>query len=591
MEALVVLGLMLMVVLLLVTERLRPDVVALLALAILLLTGILEPARALSGFSSPATVTVACMFVLSAGLQATGVVEFLAARVLRYGPSSERGLLAMIAVVVGPISAFINNTAAVAIFMPVALRACQGRRISPSRILMPLAFLAILGGMCTLVGTSTNILVSTLAVEHGQPPFGMFEFSRLGLIMFAAGAVYLTLVTGRVLPQRIPASEASDTGYELGRFLIELVVAPGSKLIGVSLREARLAEQHDLEVLGIVHAGEVNPVHSPDMALGEGDLLLVKMPAERLPRLQAATGLMPRPGRDAKDASLLSPDSVLVAVVVAPNSYLDGRTLKEANFRRRYGATCVAIRRRGEDIVEKVGRIQIGVGDELLVLAHRRDLDLLSHQQDFIFLQELETPLASPARAALTATTVIGVIALAAANVFPIVAAAVAGSVLLVLTGCLTVQKAYGAIEWRIVAVLGGLIPLGSALEATGAADKVVRGLLWLCGDLGPTAVLGVLFFVTYLLTGFMSNTATAALMVPIAISASVKLGVDARPFLIAIAFAASAAFYTPIGYQTNMLVYGPGGYRFTDYLRLGGPLNVIYWLLGMVFIPRLFPF
>ncbi|NJN64834.1 MAG: SLC13 family permease [Acidobacteria bacterium] len=556
-----------------------------------MLSGILEPEARALGFASPATVTVACMFVLSAGLQATGIVEFLASRLLRYGPRSERGLLAMLAVVVGPISAFINNTAAVAIFMPVALRACQGRRISPSRILMPLAFFAILGGMCTLVGTSTNILVATLAVEHGQPPFGVFEFSRLGVIIFVMGAIYLVVATPKLIPERISPSSADTTGYELGRFLIELVVPSGTKLVGVTLRDARLAETHDLEVLGLVRDGVMDELPSPDIAMREGDLLLVKMSAERLPRLQAATGLQPRPGHRAGEAQLLSPGSVLVAVVIAPNSFLEGRTLKEVNFRRRYGATCVAIRRRGEDIVEKVGRIRIGVGDELLVLAHRYDIELLSRQSDFIFLQELEAPLASPWRAALAASIVFAVIALAAANLYPIVATAVAGAVLLVLTRCLTVQKAYAAIEWRIIAVLGGLIPLGAALDTTGGADKVVRALLWLVGDTGPTAVLGVLFFVTYALTGFMSNTATAALMVPLAVSASTKLGVDARPFLIAIAFAASAAFYTPVGYQTNMLVYGPGGYRFSDYMRLGGPLNILYWFVGVLLIPLLFPF
>ncbi|ANM32135.1 hypothetical protein ABI59_07380 [Acidobacteria bacterium Mor1] len=575
---------------LLVTERLRADLVAMLTLAVLVAFRVVTPDQALSGFSNAATVTVACMFVLSAGLQASGVVQFIGDRLLKYGPSNPLGLMLLMAVIIGPVSAFINNTAAVAIFLPIALRACNDRGISPSRVLLGLSFFAMMGGTCTLIGTSTNILVSSLAEKSGQEPFGMFEFSNLGVLLFLAGGAYMLVLGHRLIPERVQPQSMTE-GFHLNRYLSEVVLLPGTSLAGKSLREARLGERYDLEVLSLIRGSEMMGLPGEQQMLQEGDVLLVKAPAAALVRLRDSAGLGVKPGRHPDDADLNSADSALIEVVISPNSVLDGRSLKGLDFRRRFGATALAIRRHGSDIREKIGRVRLRTGDELLLLAHRHNIPRLEQHSEFVVLQELELPVINP-RAALTAIgIVVGVVAVAALELYPISSAAVMGSVAMVLTGSLPARMVYRDVDWRVVFLLAGLIPVGVALEDSGAASAAVNGVLWLVGDFGPTAVLGAFFLMALGLTGVMSNTATAALLAPLAIVCAGEMQVSPRPFLIALTFAASAAFYTPIGYQTNLLVYGPGGYRFSDFFRVGAPLALMYWLAATFLIPQLFPF
>jgi di/tricarboxylate transporter len=589
-DALLILILLLIATVLLATERLRPDMVAMLVLATLVVLRVLEPGQALLGFANPATVTVACMFVLSAGLQASGVVQYIGDRLLRHGPSSETGLLVLTALLVAPISAFINNTAAVAVFLPIVLRACQDRKVSPSHLMMPLSFFAMLGGTCTLVGTSTNILVGSFAESRGLRPFGMFEFTVLGLILLVAGGAYLLLIGRRLIPERVQPESLTE-GFHLNPYLSEVVVLEGSPLIGLTLRGARLGERYDLEVLGHVRQSKLGTVPDGFGALMAGDILLVKAQAAALVQLRDAAGIAVRAGKHPGDADLRSEESALVEAVVTPNSRLEGRSLKSSGFRNRFGATALAIRRGGEDICEKVGHVRLQVGDELLVLARRSSLDRLRRESCFVILQELDVPVVKPLQAITAVLIVAGVVAVATAGLYSIVDAAIVGAVLMVLTGCLPARKAYANIDWHVIFLLAGLIPLGIALETTGAAARAADWVIQIAGDWGPTAVLSVFFLLASLLTGVMSNAATAVLLVPLALTSANALGVDARPFLIALTFAASAAFYTPIGYQTNMLVYGPGGYRFMDFVRVGGPLTLLSWIISTFLIPILFPF
>ena len=590
MDALAVLVLVIVATVLLVTERLRADVVALVVLGSLILMRIVSPTDALSGFSNPATVTVASMFLLSAGLKASGVVRFLGDRLLLHGPSGTTALLALTILIIAPVSAFINNTAVVAIFLPIMLRAAQGNQISPSRLMMPLSFIAMLGGSCTLIGTSTNILVSSTAEQHGIRPFKMFEFSILGLLLLIAGAAYILLVGRRFIPERIEA-ESPTQGFLVNRYLSELVVLEDSSLIGQSMVEAKLGERHELEVLAHTRDKLMRPVPYGYTTLQAGDILLVKASADAIVRLSSSTGLAAKAGRHPDVASLTSAASVLVEAVITPNSSLDGRTLKGINFRQRFGATTLAIRR-GEDIREKIGRMRLKVGDELLIVAPRAGLERLNRESDFVILQELEVPVLEPVRAITACLITAGVVTAATLpNGYPIAMAAVVGGILMVLTGCLPVRRMYQDIDWQVVFLLAGLIPLGVALETTGAADTAVNWMLSIAGGWGPHVVLGIFFLMTSVMTGFMSNAATAVLLAPLAITSARILDVDERPFLVALTFAASAAFWTPIGYQTNLLVYGPGGYRFTDFIRVGGPLTLINWILATLLIPRFFPF
>jgi di/tricarboxylate transporter len=589
-SAVFVLALLGVLVVLLAVEKLRADMVAMLGLAALILSGILEPGSALSGFSNPATITVACMFILSAGLHSSGLVRVFGDRLLKDGPTTAPMLMLVIGILIAPVSAFINNTAAVAVFMPIALRVCHGRGISPSRILMPLSFFAMLGGTCTMIGTTNKNKVSNNPPHKSIQPVGIFELNKHGQLLLAAGAVYLMVFGGRLLPERIPAESLTE-GYHLNRYLSEVVILDDSPIAGLTLPEAKLGERFDLEVLGLYRDKRMWGFPGPDLILKESDVLIVKAPAAALVQLRDAMGVVIKHGRHPDDADLRSVDSALVEVVVAPNSALEGRTVKTIDFRHRYGATALAIRRHGEDIREKVGRVRLQFGDELLIMVRRLSLSRLREQTDFVVLQELDVPVLRPWKALMSLGIVGAVVGVAAMRLYPIAETAVVGSVLMVLSGCLPVRKVYTSVDWKTIILLAGLIPMGSALEITGAADSAVNGLLEMTGSLGPQVVLGVFMLFTVILTGFMSNNATAVLLAPLAITTAQKLGVDARPFLVALTFAASAAFYTPIGYQTNLLVYGPGGYRFIDFVRLGAPLNLLHCALASFLIPLIFPF
>jgi di/tricarboxylate transporter len=589
-DELFLVGLLIVAVVLLATERLRADVVAMVVLCALVLLRILDPQQALSGFSNPATITVAAMFVLSAGLQASGLIHALADRLLKYGPSSPTMVMLMTGLAVAPFSAFINNTAAVAIFLPMVLRTCQARSISPSYLMMPLSFFAMLGGTCTMIGTSTNIIVSSVAAEHGQPAFGMFEFTRLGLIVLVAGGAYLMIVGPRILPERIKAESLTE-GFHLNRYLSEVLVLEGSPLIGHTVVEAGMGEKYDLEVLGHVRDKVMRNVMIGHGALQAGDILLIKAPAATLVQLGEKVGVSVRPEKNPSEVDLRSGDTVLLEAVVSTNSELEGRSLKGVDFRNNFGATALAIRRGGEDLIEKIGHIRLRLGDELLIQAPRQNLPKLRSQRAFLILQELDIPTLNVRKAMVAAVIIAAVVVVAAMGIYPIVSSAVVGAVLMVVTGCLPVRRVYKEIDWVVIVLLGGLIPLGLALETTGAASHVADAILRFGGEMGPHFALGVFVLLTTLLTGTMSNNATAALLAPLAIQIAAVLGVDPRPFLIGLTFAASAAFYTPIGYQTNLLVYGPGGYKFADYFRVGAPLTVGYTALITWLIPMFFPF
>jgi di/tricarboxylate transporter len=589
-DALLVTSLLVVATLLLVTERLRADLVAMLVLAALVVLRLLDADQALSGFSNPATVTVACMFAISAALKETGLVGYLGDRLLLHGPTGQVSLLLLIAAVIAPVSAFINNTAVVAIFLPIVLRACEGNRISPSRLMMPLSFFAMLGGTCTLVGTSTNILVDSVGQDYGQSPFKMFEFTILGLVLVATGAIYILLFARHVIPDKIPAA-SPDQSFNLNRYLSEVLIVEGSPLIGKTVIEARVGERYDLEVLAHVRDKVLRALPAGFETLEAGDLLLVNASADALMRLGNAVGLAVKPGRHPDVAELKAADSAVLEAVITPTSDLEGRTLKGVGFRNRFGATALAIRRHGLDIREKIGRLRLEVGDELLILAPRTSLDRLRQQTSFVILQELELPVLKPIRAALTCVIAASVIVVVTVGWLQIVEAAVVGAVLMVVTGCLPLRRLYTSIDWQVIFLLAGLIPLGLAMETSGAAKWAVDLLLHNAQDWGPQAVLSLFFLLASVLTGFMSNTATAALLAPLGLSCAVGLGVDPRPFLVALTFAASAAFWTPIGYQTNLLVYGPGGYRFVDFVKFGGPLTLIAWIVSSLLIPILFPF
>ena len=590
-EMLIVAAILLLALVLFVTELVPIDLTALLIVGLLILTGVLTPAEGFAGFSHPAPVTVAAMLVLSAGLIRTGAVAKLGQKVSALGGSSEVSQLAVIFPVVALLSAFISNTAAVAMFIPLVLNIAREKNLSPSKMLLPLSYAAILGGACTYIGTSTNIIVGTIYAAGGHPPLQMFEFSGLGMVLLGLGAVYMLAVGQRKLPSR-PTEASLTEGYRLREYLTELVIRADSPLLDRTLKETDFSQQLDIEVLEIQRGQHKLRLFLQDIRLKDGDVLIVKGSLENILKIRDTEGVDILAEVKLSDRDLKSEDITLAEAVIAPDSFLIGRTLKEANFRQRYQATALAIRRHGSQIRDKLGRVRLRVGDMLLVQVRKVVLGNLRQDSDFMLI--LEESQGSDFRFSKLPVAVLiflGVIAAVASGELSIELAALFGAMLMVLTRCISLRQAYLAVDWRIVILIGGTLALGTAMEKTGTANAIADSLVAWSGALGPVALIAVLYLLTLGMTELMSNNATAALLTPIAISIAHQGGWDPRPFAFCVAFAASCSFLTPIGYQTNTMVYGPGGYRFTDYFKVGVWLSLLNWLAATLLIPRIWPF
>jgi di/tricarboxylate transporter len=589
-EMLFALMVVLSAVILFVTEKLPVDLVALVIIAVLLLSGVITPEEGLAGFSNTATVTVGAMLVLSAGLVKSGAMNLLGSGLNWLSRRGTATMLLTMMIVIGAISAFMNNTATVAMLLPVVVGMAHETRVGPSKLLMPLSFASMFGGVCTLIGTSTNILVSSVAERYGQPGFGMFEMAPLGLVFFAAGTLYMLAAGFRLIPDRRPDGDLTER-FSMGDYLTEIVILPEAKSVGATIADCPLTREIDLDILEVRrNAGRLL---SPDpfTVLQAGDVLLVRSNVAQIKRLQERAGIALKPDMQWRDKDLESDQTQLMEAVVAPYSVLDGRSLKGIRFRDNFGATVLAVRHHGQVVHDNLNERTLRGGDVLLLKVRRDGLDRLRDSPAFVMLSDVGFPAFRTHKLLIALAIVAGVVGTAALNLFPIVVSAIIGCVLLVLTGCLTMEEAYSAVEWRIIFLLAGVLTLGVALEKTGAASLLSNWLIATVGVWGPVALVSAFYFVTSLLTETMSNNATAALLTPIAIAAAQSMGLDPRPFLMAITFAASASFMTPVGYQTNTLIYGPGQYTFGDFLRIGTPLNILFWLLATLLIPVFWPF
>lgn len=588
-EMIAVLVLVVVSVFLFATERLAVDLVALIVLAVLLITGLVTVEEGLSGLSNEATVTVGAMFILSAGLSRTGAVNFVGTAFGRIGRRSFSLALVAIMLVIGFVSAFINNTAAVAIFMPIVLGVARELRASPSKLLMPLSFCSILGGLCTLIGTSTNIVGNAIAVKNGQPPIGMFEFTPAGMLLFAAGSLYMLLIGVRLIPER-RGSEDLTQSYGMGDYLTEIKLRRESDMVGKKLRDSVLVTELDVEVLEIVRGGNRVILPGPETELRAFDLLRVRAGVEKINRLAEQPGIELVGRTKWDDQTLQSGEIALVEAIIAPGSPLVGHSLQSIRFRQRYDAIVLALRQRGELRRENLDRVILRAGDVLLIEARPAQIERLRGVDDFVLIAEVGLPTFRRTKMIPALVIITAVVVLAATDLVPVVIGAVAGCVLLVLTNTLTLEEAYQAIEWRVIFLLAGVLPLGIAMEKSGAALYLSKLIVGSVGSLGPVAVLSAIYLMGWLLTEAMSNNATVLLLGPIAIATAQSLGCSPRPFLVAVIFAASAGFMSPIGYQTHTLIYGPGRYRFADFIRVGAPLSILCWLLATFIIPRFWP-
>jgi len=585
-EIALVLGLVVSAVILFATEKLPVDLTAMIITGAMLLSGIITPQDAIGGFSNPATVTVGAMFILSAALFKTGAVNILGGTLSRLGRLNFWLVLIVMMLMVGLLSAFINNTAAVAIFLPIALGVARDTGVAAGRLLMPISFASMFGGVCTLVGTSTNILVSSIAERHGLAPIGMFETSALGLIFFAAGSAYMLLVGVRLIPDR-PGGANHGPIFGSGDYQIEIVLEPEARSVGTVLAASPLLQDVTIRSVEVFRNGQHLQEAPETLVLKAGDHLKVRCDLENFRKLKERRGISLRQDSGSKS----SEEAMLVEAVIAPASTLDGRSLKQARFRSRYGLTALALRHRGKVMREDLETTKLQAGDVLLFELEQQHLEQLREDKTFVLVSQVALPLFRKSRMLTAIAIVTGVVLGAASGYVPIVAGAIVGCILMVLTRCLTLEEAYASINWSVIFLLAGVLTLGTALETTGAARLAGNLLVESLGTWGPIALVSGLYLATSLLTELMSNNATAALLAPVAIAAAESLNIDSRPLLMAITFAASASFMTPVGYQTNTLIYGPGQFRYADFLRVGTPLNILFWILATFFIPRFWPF
>jgi len=476
----------------------------------------------------------------------------------------------------------------VAVFLPIVLASTAANRIPASQLLIPMSYAAQMAGVCTLVGTSTNLLVNSLARNLGHPGFGLFEFTQLGLIMLAAGFVYLLLVQRWLLPHA--HNNETDDDDQLGKYISELQVPSNSPLIGHSVADAKLGERYGVFVLELLRVD--NAVAQPRAeTIRAGDVLIVRGDWSRLSAVIDKNRLQTAPDFQPIDPGNGNTQPVLAEVMIAPGSALVGHTLVSPECHWHYRSAILAIHRRGDVLRSKLRDVRLRVGDVLLLRAPGNELPSLRRNPALLVLSAREHRVFMPRQALLTIAIMATVMVVAALGWLPLVAAAILGCIALVATRCIDNNAAYESIDWRVIMLLAGVIPLGIAMQKSGLAQFIATHLLGFVGDFGPLAVLAAVYLLTAVLTELMSNNATAVLITPIAYSTALAMGLSPTPFLIAVLFAASTSFATPIGYQTNTMVYNAGNYRFTDFMRIGIPLNLLFWVLSVIFIPRFFPF
>ncbi|MFQ5889938.1 MAG: SLC13 family permease [Gemmatimonadota bacterium] len=563
-------------------EVFSPDVLLFGALVVLMAAGILDPERALDGFSNPAVATVGALFIVAAGLRATGALEDVAHRILGRG-TRLRGTIARLATGTVTLSAFVNNTPIVAMGIPAVTNWAKRHRVSPSRLLIPLSYASILGGVCTLIGTSTNLVSDGLLRAHGLAGLGFFELTAVGIPCALVGILYLTFFAPTMLEDRIPVGEHREG---LRRYVVEMELGEPSPLIGRTIEEAGLRHLPGLFLVRIERrTGILSPV-APAERLFPGDRLTFAGVVETIVDLRSFRGLTPAASERPPEADTWE----LHEAVVSAGSPLVGASIRHANFRARYNAAVIAVHRHGERVDTRLGDIVLRPGDTLLLEAAPGFTRAYRDSTDFYLVSRVSRS-APPKRDLMlrSGLVLLGVVVLAVLGV-PVVIAALGGGIATILLRCLSLGEARRTVDWSVLLMIGSALGIAAAMESTGAAALIGDGIVNAGAAFGPIGILAAVFIATMVLTELVSNTATAALMFPIALAAAATQGLDPRPFIIAITAAASLSLSTPLGYQTNLMVYGPGGYRFLDFTRVGLPLQLVLGVIAVAVIQLAWP-
>jgi len=592
----ILLGVIIVIALVLfITEFFPIDVTALVVLGLLLIFGLVTPNESLSGFSNPAVITIGCLFIMSYALQKSHVLEYVIININKIIDQSQTLGMAVYLFCIGIASAVVNNTAIVAIFMPVTIRLADKYNISPSKVLIPLSYAAILGGTLTLVGTSTNLIVNSVLVDsRPELSLGMLEFAKFGIIKFVVGLIYIFTIGHRLLPSRV-AKSSSITDYSLDGYLTEFKINENSPLCGKTLLDRKINENYDVIVLDVLRGGEIITSNLRNLVLKQEDVLFVKGSFDNFQRLKEIENLSLLTDVKLTQEELEQEDHILAECLITDNSELIGQTLQEANFRRSFGSFVLAIRREGEVIRRKLAQFILKPFDTLLVYGPQDRINQLASREGFIVLGKVNASLDSHPLWWLSIFTILFAVVMAIFKIIPIVVGVILGVIALLLARVITPNEAYSSIHWQVIIVIAAFLPMGAAMKKTGLDEIIGNSIGNIVNlfpvDLIPYFLLAIIYLITMVLTEIASNVATAIIMTPIALTLATQFGFDPRPFIFAVCYAASASFITPIGYQTNLMVFGPGGYRYSDYIKVGLPLGIILWIISVMVIPMIWPF
>ncbi len=591
MDIWIISAILLLTLFLLVTEKISVDLTAVCIMVLLVVTKILAPKEAVQGFANPAVITVGAMFIVSKGMMRTGGVEFIGRRIVRVARANLNMALALILFTVAVASAFINNTPVVILFIPVVMSMCCDLGLSPSRFLIPVSYASILAGTCTLIGTSTNIIISDLSNDYGYGAISMFELGIIGAPIAVVGILFLLVAAPRILPDLAnPICQLQDSEHR--KYLAELKISKGSKLIGndpASFFEEKYA---GIDVVELVSDSHIYRPGRDHVTMSAGDTLLVKGSLNDLVAiLQAEQAELP--GSEAGLTMGAQKDApIVVELIISPNSSLLGRRLSNTELAKDPSVNIIAVKRTNLHMSEKqIHDVRLKVGDILLIWCPDSKLESIRSQMDYIVIEDVYEEIVHKRKAAWSIINFAGMVVTAATGMADIMTCALTAAFLMIITGCIQMRDAYRALQGDVLLLIAGTIALGAAMEKTGASQLYAEAFLSLFSSFSPTIVLGAMIAFTSVSTQILSNNATAVLLLPIAISTALGIGVDPKPFIIGICFGASACFATPMGYQTNLMVFGPGGYSFKDFLRLGIPLNIFVIVAGMFLIPMFWKF